>query len=183
MDLFKKPKPKAPRTPFTDPKHDYANATLWSDFKERIKRRTLKGERIYIEMVGYVEIIDGEKVQKCRRLDRWTEDRNSDLRYHGYTKVINFPGYDSLIWWNVPVYLKLINFHQFDVHKKDEYGRYLYSQDTAGTLHDEMVSTATHDFLKGLFKTSLPAIDLQKLGLIAILGIGAIFGLMMMGVI
>ena len=61
MDLFKK-KPKAPRTPFVDPKHDYANATLWSDFKERIVRRTLKGERIYIEMTGYVEIIDGDLV-------------------------------------------------------------------------------------------------------------------------
>lgn len=182
MNLFTK-KPKTPRTSFTDPQHDYANATLWGNIKARIYRRTFLGERMYIDLRGYVEIVNNKKVMKCRRMDRWTQDRGSELRHTGYTKVINFPGYDSLIWWGVPVYIKFIGFDQFDIHVKDEHGRYIYSQDTAGTLHDEMVSTATHDFLKGLFKTTLPTIDLQKFGLIAILGIGAVFGLMMMGVI
>ena len=37
--------------------------------------------------------------------------------------------------------------------------------------------------MKGLFKTTLPTLDLQKIAMIAILGVGAFFGLMMMGVI
>ena len=46
-----------------------------------------------------------------------------------------------------------------------------------------MISNATRDFMKGLFKTSLPTMDLQKIGLMALLAVGAIFGLMMLGVI
>lgn len=180
MGLFKK---KSMRPSFMDPEHDYANATFFGDVFERLDRRTFRKEKIYIELFGYWETVDGQTVQKCHRTDRWTMNKASELRTRGFTKVVNFPGYDSLAWWGVPIYIRLINFHQFDVHAKDEYGRYLYPQDTSGTLHDEMISNATHDFMKGLFKTTLPTLDLQKIGMIAILGVGAFFGLMMMGVI
>lgn len=181
MGLFKK---KPMRPSFMDPEHDYAEATFWGDVSERIKRRTFSGEKIYIELWGYTNVTpDGRIEQKCRRMDRWTEEKKSMLRLKGFTKVNNFAGYDSIAWWGVPIYVKFNNFHQFDIHVKDAQGNFIYSQDTAGTLHDEMVSNATWDFIKGLFRAALPSIDLQKMAMIAILGVGAFFGLMMMGVI
>ena len=182
MALFKK---KLPRTRFTDPQHDYAENTFFENICERLKYHDgiLNKERIYINLTGRTEYIDGRRHFCYHRLDRWTEKKASELREDGYERVINMPGYDSLVWWGVPIYLKLDGFEQFDIHVKDEKGNFIYSQDTSATLHDEMVSTATRDFLKGLFKTTLPAMDLQKLGMIAILGVGAFFGLMMMGII
>lgn len=176
-------KKKKARTPFTEPVRDYTTRTIFGDLKERIKHRTLEGEKIYIDLTARTDWIDGNPVFHYYRLDRWTDRSASDLYHYGYEKVINMPGYDSLIWWNVPVYIKLIGFQQFDIHAKDENGNFLYSQDTSGTLHDEMISNATRDFMKGLFKTSLPTMDLQKIGLMALLAVGAIFGLMMLGII
>ena len=180
MGFFKK-KTKYPR--YVDPRREYTESTILGDLTERFKRRTMKGEKIYIDLSGYTEWVDGNPVFFYHRVDRWTERSSSELRLKGYERVTNMPGYDSLIWWNCPVFIRLQGFKQFDIHVKDANGNFLYSQDTSGTLHDEMISNATRDFMKGLFKTSLPAMDLQKIGLMALLAIGAIFGLMMLGVI
>ena len=101
MGLFKK---KPMRPSFMDPEHDYAEATFWGDVFERIKRRTFRGEKIYIELWGYTNVtLDGRIEQKCRRMDRWTEEKKSMLRLKGFTKVNNFAGYDSIAWWGVPI--------------------------------------------------------------------------------
>ena len=45
-----------------------------------------------------------------------------------------------------------------------------------------MQSTATQDFIKGMGKVAMSSMDLQKLAMIGIIAVGAIFGLFMLGV-
>jgi hypothetical protein len=116
------------------------------------------------------------------RTDKWTDESPADLRSNGYKRVVGL--YDSIVWWGVPVYLRIDGGKVFDVkHAVDGAGHLMYSQDTAGTLHDSMQSTATQEFIKGMGKVAMSSMDLQKLAMIGIIGVGAVFGLMMMGVI
>ena len=60
MALFKK---KLPRTRFTDPQHDYAENTVFENICERLKYHDgiLHKERIYIDLTGRTEYIDGRR--------------------------------------------------------------------------------------------------------------------------
>jgi hypothetical protein len=115
------------------------------------------------------------------RVDKWTDESPAVLRANGYKRAVGL--YDSLVWWGVPVYIRIDGGKTFDVrHAVDELGRLKYSQDTAGTLHDSMQSTATQDFIKGMGKVAMSSMDLQKLAMIGIIAVGAVFGLFMLGV-
>lgn len=181
--LFKKKNPTPPRNIGMDPERAYTNPGFLKDLRERLVHRTRLGERIIVDLVQGTYIIGGKEGPYLKRIDRWTETPPEDLHRAGYLPGKRVPGYDSLCWWHVPIYVKLTNYEQFDIHVKDDAGRYIYSQDTPSTLHDEMVSSATLDFIKSMFKTALPKMDVQRIIMIAILGVGAVFGLMMMGVI
>lgn len=79
--------------------------------------------------------------------------------------------------------MRIHNAHKFDVrHATDADGILIYSQDTSATLHDAMQSNATQDFIKGMGKTSIASMDLQKILMIGILAVGAFFGMYMLGV-
>lgn len=177
---FKKEKDPVRRPAMLDPVRRYWRGSFFEDLAERTKHR---GEKITVDIIQKMDYVGGIKGPYYDREDRWTEQTSDELHKIGYLPGVRVPGYDSLAWYNVPIYVRLLNWQQFDIHAKDEAGNFLYSQDTPSTLHDEMKSNATQEFIKAMFKTSLPNIDIQKIIMIGILGIGAVFGLMMMGVI
>lgn len=153
------------------------------DLVGRFKHRTMKGQRMMIDIAMYSQVHGGRKRFYYTRVDRWTDKPGTQLHSEGYLPVTNMPGLNSLAWWGVPVYIQIRGGKRFDIAQKDAEGYLIYSQDTAATLHDELNSRATLDFLKGMAKTSLPAMDVQKMIMIAIIGVGAFLGLMMMGII
>lgn len=163
-----------------DPPRRYFAGSFLDNIRERLKHR---GERIRVDIWMSMEVVGGEKQPIYHRDDCWTEASSDELHKAGYLPGVRVPGYDSIQWWRQPVYVRVLNFQQFNIHVKNEQGQYIYSQDTPSTLNDEMNSNATKDFIKAMFKTTLPTMDVQKIIMIGILGVGAIFGLMMMGVI
>lgn len=190
-NLFKK-KPKVKR--LADIEQDYWRESDLDTFiynvKQRIKRRTLGKERIRVDIYLRERIYHhgGETRREMvyDRRDAWTTLSPRDLQELGYKRIEGL--YDSLLWWGVPVYMQIHGGEKFDVEHAmiklpDGSEELAYSQDTPATLNDFMRSNATTDFIKGMSKTQLPAMDLQKLVMIGIIAAGAIFGLMMLGVI
>ena len=171
---------KVKRPAMADPQRKYWGGSFFKDLKERYEHR---GERIRVDARQMFITVGDEEAAFYDRGDYWTEMEPDALHSAGYLPAVRMPGYDSLAWWGQKVYFRLENFEQYDIAAKDDLGRFLYSQDTPSTLHDEMTSNATRDFIKAMFKTTMPAMDVQKLIMIALLGVGAFFGLMMMGII
>lgn len=166
--------------------HDYKNKSILYRIKQRWTN-ALKGKRRRIKVDMWVKeyasprmIVEGVKSVGYFRQDKWTDEPAEQLNRDGYLKCTGL--YDSILFWGVPVYLRVHGLHQFDIHATDDAGRFLYSQDTAATLNDAMTSSATKDFIKGMAKTQMSAMDTQKIIMIAMLGAGAIFGLWILGV-
>ena len=181
LPKFLRKKAPEPRRPMgIDPEREYWRGSFLDNIVERLHHR---GERITVEMWQKMDIIGGKRGAYYSRSDRWTQATSAELHELGFLPGVRVPGYDSIQWWRQPVYVRVLNYEQFDIHVKDDQGHYIYSQDTPSTLNDEMTSNATRDFIKAMFKTTLPTMDVQKLIMIGILAVGAIFGLMMMGVI
>ena len=167
--------------------HDYKNKAILYRIKQRFNNR-MRGSCKRIKVDMWVQeyasprmVVEGIKSWGYFRRDFWTEEPPEQLNKDGYLKCTGL--YDSILFWGVPVYLRVHNLQQFDVHAKDpDTGRFLYSQDTAATLHDSMTSSATKDFIRGMAKTTMSSMDAQKMIMIAILGAGAFFGMWMLGV-
>lgn len=108
----------------------------------------------------------------------WTTEKINEDKYK-IAKGFN----DSLLFLFVPQYIRIHNMKAFDVSVKDPAtGVYIYSQDTASTLHDAMVSQSDMRFRKGMSKVGMQTMDIQTIIMIVIVGVGAIFGLHMLGV-
>lgn len=170
-------------------KQEYWNKGIIYNIKSRVKNRTLDGKRLIVDL-NFTEKIQGywngkeferTKANYVERTDEWTTMSSEALQESGYKKVKGL--YDSLIWWGVPVYMKIHGLKKIDLKTIcDETGQLVYSQDTSATLHDAMQSNATMEFIKGMGKTTMSAMDTQKIIMIALLGAGAFFGLYIMGV-
>ena len=183
-DLFKKPKHKS----LLRQNLQYWNKDFIYIVKERWNHhRFFSGEKILVDIAVKEHLVrsaynsDLVKIPSYEREDQWTSATSKSLNEAGYKRVVGL--YDSILWWGVPVYIRFADLKRFDVHVKDDQGRYLWSQDTATTLNDAMQSQATKEFIKGMGKTAVSSMDMQKLAMMGIVAVGAVFGLMMMGVI
>lgn len=175
---------------YPDTTQDYSGTpTLgkkFTDMKMRglhwtLGQRVIKSDLKFTYYQTLQDRIAGTYSEGYERWDRWSNDKNEDLQKAGYLRVDGL--YDSIVFWGVPVYLKITGAQQFDISVKNEKGEFIYSQDTAATLHDSMTSNATKDFLRGMNKISMQTMDMQKLLMIVLVGVGLIFGLWMMGFI
>lgn len=137
----------------------------------------VKGMILLIDGVAKPSEFGGREV--CRWSHRFTDLPRSEICARGYKVGKGF--HDNLMWMFIPVFVKLNGFKCFDVSVKDKNGMFLYSQDTAGTLNDSMVSDNDAKFIKGMGKVQLSGMDLQTMIMIIIIGAGAIFGLHMLG--
>lgn len=156
----------------------YYDSTFGSDLKAVFKNTVLKKNVLIVDIIIKPSVIPGEP--SYLRKERWTDEEPCELSAKGYREIIGL--HDSIAWSKVKIYCKISNGEMFNIHQTDEKGRFYFSQDTSATLNDFMQSSATRDFIKGMGKTALPEMDIQKIIFIAIIGIGAIFGLKMLGV-
>lgn len=179
-EFFRKKEPEPRRLMSMDPEREYWRGSFFGDIIERLRHR---GERITVEIWQKMETLAGKTEAYYARADRWTQASSDELHKLGFLPGVRVPGYDAIQWWRQDVYVRVLNYEQFNVHVLDDSGNFVYPQDTPNTLHDEMNSNATKDFIKAMFKTTLPTMDVQKIIMIGILAVGAIFGLMMMGII
>ena len=185
MSFFNKDGSKVQRA--VDPENQYWNRSIFYKLSQRVKFWTIDSERLTVDIFAmsyYPRVEDrltDSKVYRYERRDTWTKRSPEELNRDGYYRVDGL--YDSIIFWGVPVYIKLHGLRKFDIKTVNDKGELIYSQDTSATLHDVMQSSATQDFIKGMGKTTMAAMDTQKIIMIAILGAGVIFGLYMLGII
>lgn len=116
------------------------------------------------------------------REEYWTDTKKKDLGALGYKPVKGL--HDSIAWIGVKTYMMVENGETFEVpDDRDEDGQYIYPQDTAETLQDYASSSATDKFISAMSKAAtFGTMDLQKILLIGIVAVGAIFGMFMLGV-
>lgn len=158
--------------------YSYYDSNFGDDLKSVIKHTVFKKHNLVVDIILKPSFLGGEP--SYIRREYWTDEDGSILSSKGYREIIGL--HDSIAWSKVKIYCKISNGEIFNIHEKNDKGQFFYSQDTSATLNDFMQSSATRDFIKGMGKTALPEMDIQKIIFIAIIGIGAIFGLKMLGV-
>lgn len=165
-----------------DCEHEYNHVKygrLWYNVKMRILHRELRHERIMITIIGKEEATDQGTEPKYIRTDTWARYKPKQLESFGFRKAEGVPGYDSVVFWGVPIYVKITGMQHANLPEDSD----RIAETTASTLNDYLRSNATEAYKKGLTKTTLPTMDLQKLAMLGILIVGAVLGLIMMGVI
>ena len=167
----------------------YWNAGILYKIASRLYQRTIKGRKLVIDIEMHQRIrghwspqgMETVRSWEFSRSDTWQDTPATQLQNAGYKKIDGL--YDSIIFWGVPVYCQIHGGQRFDVSSaRDAAGNLIYSQDTSATLNDFMQSSATQNFIKGMGKTALPAMDLQKIVMIAVIAAGAFFGMYMLGI-
>lgn len=112
--------------------------------------------------------MDGENYRSNESLVNWSKKQAIAL---GYRPAVGYmDGWEALF---LPVYVKFNGFRIADAGDNRE---------TAGTMYDYMASNAQADFLKGIHNTrSLNGLDMKRIGMMAIVVLGVILGLALMG--
>lgn len=123
----------------------------------------------------------GIRTPVYHRTDRWTRWSREELARQGYRRVIGL--YDSIVWWGVPVYARLSGFEQFDIHVRDGRGGWMYSQEGPVRLNDILTADLMGRAQKSFSSIQMSRMDIQKIGMILILGVGLVLGLTAMGVL
>ena len=83
---------------------------------------------------------------------------------------------EELRYANTRVYVKLDRWEVYDI-RNDEHPNY----ETSSTLADYFESDSQVEFLKGMSRISISPIELKKFGGIAVVGLGIVFGLLLLG--
>lgn len=107
------------------------------------------------------------------REDYWTDEKLANLHEQGYRSCENLPDHDNLAWFGVPV---MVKFHEFKIIEID-------SKDDPRFLNDRIQNNLLNKFARSLARAAaLAGMDIQKLVLMAGLGIAAIIGMKIFGV-
>ena len=163
---------------------DYTDTRVLSRLWQRL---THTGQRIVVDIEA-VEVprsvddaLHGRVSPVYRRTDRWGRWPAAQLYAQGYLKTRGL--YDSILWWGVPVFVRIKGVEEFDVHVRDEYGEWVYSQEGPARLNDILSADLIGKALKAFARVQVSKMDIQKIAMIAILGAGAILGMMALGVL
>lgn len=147
------------------------NGGFFYDLKQRIKHAFGWKLLITITLRQYPSApIPINRAEEYSIREEWVKLPAEEIARMKYVRCEGWK--DNLAWWGVPVYCRIWNGIVPEA----------VDDQTATYLNDRMQSDATKQFIKSLFKGSLPAMDLQKIILILILAGGAVFGMWALGV-
>lgn len=141
------------------------------DLKQRIYH--LFGWSLLIDIIlkpDYKPPIQIGNSEEYGRREEWVRFDRGKISKMRYVRCEGLK--DNLAWWGVPVYCRISGGIVPPAPDKQ----------TATTLNDRMRSNATKEFMRGMWRGSLPSLSIQQIGLLAILGIGAVLGMWWLGV-
>ena len=157
--------------------HNYTERGIVKAFKdlyECIKHFWIKKRCLKVDFIGTVHP-SVRNEQGYDRKEYWTDQKPEDLHAMGYRSIEGLK--NSLVWWGVPIYAKIYNIRTIEITDPE------FSKDTPMTLDDRMHSNLTTKFAKSLARaTALAGMDMQKLILMAGIGIAAFVGMKYFGV-
>lgn len=107
------------------------------------------------------------------RKEYWTDEKPKNLHAMGYRICEGLPGHDNLAWMGVPILCKLHGFKTYEIDSKD----------SPTFLNDRMNNNLLNKFAKSLARAAtLAGMDVQKILLMAGLGVAAVIGMKLLGV-
>lgn len=158
--------------------HEYWQNSFWYDLKMNIKNGWFGKQKLRVEIILKPGVLGGDP--EYIRKETWTDESVSDLANKGYKPIEGL--HDSIAWMGTKIWCRILNGEMADVHQVDMNGSFIWSQDTSATLNDFMSSNATQNFIKGMGRPALATMDVQKIIFIAIIGVGALIGMKILGV-
>ena len=153
--------------------YDYLNGGFFKDLMQNIKHHVFKKRVLVVDIIG--EHSNTQNKDYYDRKEYWTDTPKRILHENGYRICEGI--HDNLAWWGVPVMMKIYNFKTLECNDPN------FSRDSPSTLNDRMNNNLMNKFAKSLARAAaIAGMDIQKMILIAAVGIGAIVGMKMFGV-
>ena len=156
--------------------HKYTDRDIFKpfrDLKEIIWNYWIKHRSLKVDIVGNWDM--ELKKDVYTRTETWTDEPRTQIHEAGYRVIEGL--HDSLIWWGVPIYARLYNFHTIEITDPAA------SKDTPSFLHDRMTTNLTTKFARSMARaTTLAGMDIQKLVLMGAIAVAGVLGMHYFGV-
>lgn len=157
-----------------DNEHKYTRESIYTTPFEIFFRRWIQQKKLIVDIYLKPDVLPGK--DNYRQTEYWTKTPAEELHAKGYREAVGL--HDSIFWWNVQIFVKIHNAVEFPIKEI-----YPEKKDTAYTLNDAMLSNTDREFKRSMARAQLTATaDWQKLGLIAILGVGVIIATKWFGI-
>lgn len=153
--------------------YDYLHRSFFKDLYLNIRHRMINKRVLVVDIIA--KHSNSQNKDYYERKEYWSDTPLSVLHENGYRICEGL--HDNIAWIGVPVMMKLHGFKMIEVDDP------AFSKDTPSTLNDRMNNNLLNKFAKSLARASaIAGMDIQKMILIAAVGIGAIVGMKIFGV-
>lgn len=153
--------------------YDYLNRGFFKDLLQNVWHRMIHRRVLMVDIIARHSNVQNKDYYE--RKEYWTDTPLKILHENGYRICDGI--HDSIAWIGVPVMMKLHGFKMIEVDDPN------FSQDTPSTLNDRMNNNLLNKFAKSLARAAaIAGMDIQKMILIAGVGIAAIVGMKIFGV-
>ena len=153
--------------------YDYLKGGFFKDLLQNIKHRMIHKRVLMVDIIARHS--NTQNKDYYERKEYWVDTPLKVLHENGYRICDGI--HDSIAWIGVPIMMKIYGFKMIEVDDPN------FSQDTPSTLNDRMQNNLLNKFAKSLARAAaIAGMDIQKMILIAAVGIGAIVGMKMFGV-
>ena len=157
-----------------DNEHKYTRESIYTTPFEIFFRRWIQQKKLIVDIYLKPDVLPGEN--EYRQTEYWTNTPSEELHAKGYREAVGL--HDSIFWWKVQIFVKIHNAVEFPIKEI-----YPEKKDTAYTLNDAMLSNTDREFKRSMARAQLTATaDWQKIGLLAILGVGVIIATKWFGI-
>ena len=153
--------------------YDYLHRSFFKDLYLNIRHRMINKRVLVVDIIA--KHSNSQNKDYYERKEYWSDTPLSVLHENGYRICEGL--HDNIAWIGVPVMMKLHGFKMIEVYDP------AFSKDTPSTLNDRMNNNLLNKFAKSLARAAaIAGMDIQKMILIAAVGIGAIVGMKIFGV-
>ena len=153
--------------------YDYLHKSFFKDLYLNIRHRMINKRVLVVDIIA--KHSNSQNKDYYERKEYWSDTPLSVLHENGYRICEGL--HDNIAWIGVPVMMKLHGFKMIEVDDPN------FSKDTPSTLNDRMNNNLLNKFAKSLARAAaIAGMDIQKMILIAAVGIGAIVGMKIFGV-
>lgn len=153
--------------------YDYLHRSFFKDLYLNIRHRMINKRVLVVDIIARHS--NSQNKDYYERKEYWSDTPLSVLHENGYRICEGL--HDNIAWIGVPVMMKLHGFKMIEVDDP------AFSKDTPSTLNDRMNNNLLNKFAKSLARAAaIAGMDIQKMILIAAVGIGAIVGMKIFGV-
>lgn len=151
--------------------YDHGFAKFISDLIECIIHFWIHKRTLVCNIVSNYDVLQHKEYYI--REEYWTDEKRSLLHETGYRTCEGLPGHDNLAWIGVPIMIKMSGFKIIESNEKDD----------PTFLNDRMNNNLLNKFARSLARAAMVAgMDIQKILLMAGVGIAAVVGMKLLGV-